>query len=217
MLPAWILLVAVPSMPRSPRWLTSKDRGNEALRVLADLHAKGDTMDPLVHCELQEILQKIQQERSFDSSSWLELVRKHNIVRVHCAMFVHIWSQFSGFNVLSYYIVYVFSMAGIQGNQALLSASLLYVISTVSRFLAVLFLDRWRRRWTLMTGSTFSMIFLFSVAGLMAAYGHAVPGGLDGVPAVTWAMDQPAASKAVIACSYLFVVAYAPTWGPIAW
>lgn len=39
----------------------------------------------------------------------------------------------------------------------------------------------------------------------MAVYGHAVPGGFDDISTVTWIVPDPAASKAVIACTYLFI------------
>lgn len=64
-----------------------------------------------------------------------------------------------------------------------------------------------------MIGSTLLFTWLFAAAGLMANYGHAVPGGFNGVPSVTWTVESPTASKAIIACSYLFVASYALTWG----
>ena len=39
----------------------------------------------------------------------------------------------------------------------------------------------------------------------MAVYGHAVPGGFDDVSTVTWIVPGSAPSKAIIACSYLFI------------
>ena len=60
MVPAWILLIATRFMPRSPRWLATKDRWEEATEVLAKLHAKGDQLNPLVLAELQEIREKIE-------------------------------------------------------------------------------------------------------------------------------------------------------------
>lgn len=59
MFPAIILMCAVPFMPRSPRWLASKDRWEEAIDVLASLHGKGDRLDPLVIAETNEIREKI--------------------------------------------------------------------------------------------------------------------------------------------------------------
>lgn len=47
-------------MPRSPRWLASKDRWDEATEVLARLHSKGNTLDPVVLAQTREIKEKIE-------------------------------------------------------------------------------------------------------------------------------------------------------------
>jgi hypothetical protein len=65
----------------------------------------------------------------------------------------------------------------------------------------------------MMSGSLLMATFLFVQGGLMASYGHAVPEGLNGVASITWVVDYPPASKAIIACSYLFIASYSPTWG----
>lgn len=50
------------------------------------------------------------QERQYHSVSWLELFNSRNIIRVHCAIFTHVWSQMSGTNAMMYYIVYIFQV-----------------------------------------------------------------------------------------------------------
>lgn len=60
MIPAVILMSFIPFMPRSPRWLASKDRWEDAHEVLACLHAKGNKLDPRVVAELQEIRERVQ-------------------------------------------------------------------------------------------------------------------------------------------------------------
>jgi len=60
MIPAVVLLICVPFMPRSPRWLASKDRWDEALNVLASLRANGDTTNAEVITEIQEIRERVQ-------------------------------------------------------------------------------------------------------------------------------------------------------------
>ena len=217
MIPAVVLLASIPFLPRSPRWLASKDRWDEAIDVLASLHAKGNKEDPLILTEIREIKEKIEMERLSKSQSWSELLRRKNIIRVHCAIFTHIWSQFSGTNAMMYYIVYIFQMAGLSGNFALIAASIQYVINVVMTVPALLFMDHWPRRKVMMIGSFIMGTWLFIEAGLMASYGHAVPGGLKGVPTVTWVVTNHSASKAIIACSYLFIATYATTWGPIGW
>jgi hypothetical protein len=59
MIPAIILFFALPFIPRSPRWLASKDRWDEATEILANVHANGNQQDPLVIAEAREIKEKI--------------------------------------------------------------------------------------------------------------------------------------------------------------
>ena len=106
-------------------------------------------------------------------------------------------------------------MAGLNGNNLLISSSIQYVINVCLTIPALIWVDRWGRRPTLLIGAAFMMIWMYANAGLMAAYGHAAPkGGIDGTPAESWEISGPP-SKAVIACTYLFVASYAPTWGPV--
>ncbi|SNX85857.1 probable High-affinity glucose transporter [Melanopsichium pennsylvanicum] len=213
MIPALILMALIPMMPESPRWLITKGRNDEALQILAEVHAKGDKDAPLVLAEYGEIVQNIN-ESTGEGSGYLDLFKNGNAWRTHIAMFTQIWSQLTGMNVMMYYLSYVFEMAGISGNIALISNGIQYVINVVMTVPALLYVDRWGRRPTLLFGSTLMTIWLFAVAGLMASYGHYW--GDSGNSVVRWKVDGPA-SKAVIACSYLFVASFAPTWGPVSW
>lgn len=60
MIPAIVLLACLPMIPRSPRWLASQDRWEEATEVLARLHGKGDSLDPVVVAQVHEIREKIE-------------------------------------------------------------------------------------------------------------------------------------------------------------
>lgn len=111
-----------------------------------------------------------------------------------------------------YYITYVFTMAGLSGNTLLVSSSIQYVINVIMTIPALLFMDRWGRRPTLLIGAALMMTWQFANAGLLANYGtYAGPKGVDNIPAASTRITGPP-SKAVIACSYLFVASYAPTW-----
>jgi hypothetical protein len=82
---------------------------------------------------------------------------------------------------------------------------------------ALLFVGRWGRRPTLVIGAVSMMVWWFMTAGLLASYGHhAPPGSLNGIVEESWLISG-AASKAVIASSYLIVSSYAPTWGLVSW
>lgn len=116
-----------------------------------------------------------------------------------------------------YYITYVFTMAGLTGNSLLLSSSIQYVINVAITVPALIFVDRWGRRPTLLLGALGMMTWMFANGGLLKSYGHyAGPEGVNDTPEASWSVTGPP-SKAVIACSYLFVASYAPTWGPVSW
>jgi MFS family permease len=108
-------------------------------------------------------------------------------------------------------------MAGLTGNTLLVSSSIQYVINVFMTVPALLYVDRWGRRPTLLIGAFFMALWLFINAGLLASYGsYAGPNGINDVKAESWKITGPP-SKAVIACSYLFVASFAPTWGPVSW
>lgn len=108
-------------------------------------------------------------------------------------------------------------MAGLSGNSNLVASSISYVINVVMTIPALLFLDRIGRRPFLIGGSISLTIWWTICAGLMRGYGaRAPPGGLGHIPEESWLITG-APAKVVIACSYLIVASFAPTWGPIEW
>lgn len=61
-------------MPESPRWLVQKDRQEEALQVLAQVHAGGDINDAYVQAELAEIVAKISFEKNHPPPSYFDML-----------------------------------------------------------------------------------------------------------------------------------------------
>lgn len=117
---------------------------------------------------------------------------------------------------MMYYIVYVMQAAGI--GDPLLTASIQYILNVVLTLPAILFLDVWGRRPSLLLGSFFMMVLLFIVGALEGIYGKPNPGTDPKLGAITWVLqDRPEVSKAVVAGSYLFVCVFAVTWGPTSW
>ena len=107
-------------------------------------------------------------------------------------------------------------MAGYSGNANLLASSIQYVINVFMTIPALLFVDRWGRRPTLLIGGAFMMTWMYANAGILASHGVVVPGGIDGVAEESMKLSG-AAAKGLIACTYLFVASYAPSWGPVSW
>jgi hypothetical protein len=165
---------------------------------------------------MQEIGEMCEFERQNADVTYLELFKPKMLNRTVIGVFMQIWSQLTGMNVMMYYITYVFTMAGYSGNATLLASSIQYIINVVTTVPALIWVDRWGRRPTLLIGAAFMMTWMYANAGLMAAYGTVVPGGIHGVAEESMSMSG-APAKALIACTYLFVASYAPTWGPVSW
>ncbi|KAI5795402.1 general substrate transporter [Peziza echinospora] len=211
--PGLILVVGMIWFPKSPRWLASKDRWDEALSVLADVHGKGNPNDPKVLAEFKEIEDSIRFEREVAINSYTALAQPKMLKRVFLGMSIQMWSQLCGMNVMMYYIVYVMQGAGVK--DPLLTASIQYIINVVMTIPAIMWMDRWGRRPTLLLGSLGMMVWLFISGGVQGGYGQANP---DKGGDVTWLMvNKESQAKAVVACSYLFVATFATSWGPVSW
>jgi sugar porter (SP) family MFS transporter len=217
MIPAILLFFGLLLLPESPRWLAQHDRWEECHAVLTLVHGKGDPNAPFVQAEMSDIKAAVEFERHNADVSWLELVKPNMLNRLHIGVFTQVWSQLTGMNVMMYYITYVFGMAGLSGNNNLVASSIQYVINVVMTIFALLFLDRWGRRAPFVIGALLMATWMFANAGLMASYGKAAPpGGLNNIAEQSWEI-RGAPAKAVIACTYLFVASFAPTWGPVSW
>ncbi|KAF2178789.1 high affinity glucose transporter [Zopfia rhizophila CBS 207.26] len=212
--PAFILLVGMFFFPKSPRWLASKDRWEEAIQTLAHLHGGGDVNHPKVLAEYQEIEEALRFEREQAINSYAALVQPRILKRVILGMSIQMWSQLCGMNIMMYYIVYIMKGAGI--GDELLTASIQYIINVTLTLPAILWLDRFGRRPSMLIGSFGMMSFLFISGAIQASFGAPNPDPKD--KDISWVMKgHPSASKGVVACSYLFVATFATTWGPTSW
>lgn len=215
MIPAFILSLGMLLFPESPRWLFDNGREEEALRVLADLHGKGDINNELVRLEYEEIKQQVEFERSEGAKSYLDLLKPGIFRRVGLGTSLQMWSQLTGMNVMMYYITYVFRGAGLTGTRGnLIASSVQYVLNVVFTIPAIIYIDRWGRRPMLLIGLFLMSFFLYLVGGLQGGYGHW--GNVDG--ARVWVIEgHDDVTKAIIVMSYFFVCSFAITMGPVSW
>ncbi|KAK9376450.1 general substrate transporter [Lipomyces chichibuensis] len=212
--PAVVLFVGLFWFPRSPRWLASKDRWDEALRVLAFLRsAHNDVNAPLVLAEYKEIEDQISQEREEESNSYRELFSSKIRKRVLLSMAIQMWSQLTGINVMMYYIVYILESAGIANS--MLASSIQYIINMVMTIPSILWADKWGRRPAFLIGAIVMGFWLFLIGGLLMHYGES-----------NRVLDQPytwiivghhAATRIILASAYLAVATFALSWGPVSW
>ncbi|ODV97824.1 hypothetical protein PACTADRAFT_324 [Pachysolen tannophilus NRRL Y-2460] len=216
--PGAMLFVGVPFLPESPRWLANHGQWSKAEDIVARINSKGDLEDPEVIIELKEIKEQVLIDEDAKDVTFAELFNKTNIKRTTVGMCGQMWQQMCGMNVMMYYIVYIFEMAGYTGNTNLVASSIQYVIFVVMTAPALFFLDKVGRRPLLLIGAVLMAAFLFAVGAILAVYSEPTT-DFDGNENITISIpdSNKAAAKALIACSYLFVATFGPTWGPGIW
>lgn len=151
--PAIILMLGIPFLPRSPRWLAKVGREKEAIQTLANIQARGDINDPLVVAEWDEITTILAAERE-GQKGWRRFFKNGMWRRTLAGTSVQAWQQLSGANVMTYYVVYIFEMASLTGNTNLVSSGVQYAIFIIGTAATFFFIDRTGRR-PLLVGPNF--------------------------------------------------------------
>lgn len=89
-------------IPESPRFLISKDRSDEAYRVLVKYHAEGNANSEFVKAEMAQIEGTIQMELEISKRSWGEMFGSPGMrKRVIIGSFLGLFTQWSGNTLIS--------------------------------------------------------------------------------------------------------------------
>jgi sugar porter (SP) family MFS transporter len=114
-LPSVAQLALMWAVPESPRWLISKGREAQARDVLAYYHADGNSEDPLVAYEFEEIKTAIEFDRTVAANVGYRSVfaTPGNRRRMRIIIALAFFSQWSGNGLVSYYLKKVFDTIGI--------------------------------------------------------------------------------------------------------
>ncbi|KAF6070323.1 Sugar (and other) transporter family protein [Candida albicans] len=168
--PGLCLFLGCFFIPESPRWLAKQGQWEAAEEIVAKVQAHGDRENPDVLIEISEIKDQLLLEQSSKHIGYATLFTKKYIYRTFTAIFAQIWQQLTGMNVMMYYIVYIFQMAGYSGNSNLVASSIQYVINTCVTAPALYFIDKIGRRPLLIGGATMMMAFQFGLAGILGNY-----------------------------------------------
>ncbi|KAK9777232.1 putative General substrate transporter [Seiridium cardinale] len=113
MCPSLLQIAFVFFIPESPRWLITRDRSEEAHKILAKYHAEGDHEAEFVKAEIAQIQATIHLELEASKRSWLDLVATKGMRRrllISCML--GLFTQWSGNTLISYYLSDILNMIG---------------------------------------------------------------------------------------------------------
>ncbi|GKZ24340.1 hypothetical protein AbraCBS73388_011148 [Aspergillus brasiliensis] len=205
-----LVLVFVPFVAESPRWLISQDKHDAALQVLADYHGDGDRNAPIVQLEYREMIEDISQTGS-DKRWWdyRELFNTREVrYRSMLVIIMALFGQWTGNGPVSYYYPQMLRGAGITDNNTqLMLQGVQNVVSFLGAVSGALITDRIGRRTQLLV-STSIVVVLFAIVTALNATN--VVDGPDGTPIAKSAV----AARAQIAMIYLFGFIYSAGWTP---
>ncbi|EED20695.1 sugar transporter, putative [Talaromyces stipitatus ATCC 10500] len=193
----------------SPRWLISKERDEEARRLICKYHANGDESDPLIILEMEEIRTALRLEaEARRNTSYLTFFQtKANLKRFFIILCVGFFSQWSGNGLISYYLTLILDSIGYQAEstQTLINA-LLALWTLIWSVIFAALMNRFGRR----------TLFLISTAGSLAVY--VVWTGLEATYEKKTALDGTGGdgyAKGVLAMIFLFNFFYSVGWTPL--
>lgn len=157
-----VAMCLVLFFPETPRWLISKDRTEEALAVLAKYHGEGDPNHPIVQLQYHEIREQASLHAT--ESPWWDYRELANTraARYRLAMVIMIafFGQWSGNNVVSYFMPQMIKSAGIDNtNTQLLLNAINPIFSMIAAMIGASMLDRLGRRFMMMCSLGGSLFF----------------------------------------------------------
>ena len=153
-IPAVLFLIALFTIPRSPRWLAIKGRDEEAMHVLRL------TGSPDPQAEVLRIRRSLNEELAEGQSQDSLLAARYRRPVV-VALTVGMFSQLTGINAVLYYLNDIFTLAGASKMSANLQSIAVGATNLVATLAAMSIIDKFGRKKLLLIG-TAGLLFCLS-------------------------------------------------------
>ena len=160
-IPSIIYVLLIISIPKSPRWLLSKFKNEEARKVLQIMGQEADYENMKKEIEIDNNNASLANDTIF--------LKKYRTPLV-LAFLMAFFNQLSGINAFLYYSSRIFQEAGLGESTALLSSIGIGVVNLIFTLLGVFLIDKLGRKLLMYIGSVGYVISLSLVA--MAFFFH---------------------------------------------
>ena len=152
--PAAIYTLLILGIPKSPRWLLTKGRNDEARAVLRSIDSGQD---------VERLMDQITKDNRNPGMGENIFIKKYRFPLM-LVFLIAFFNQFSGINAFLYYAPRIFEEAGLGESTALLSSIGIGVVNMIFTLLGVFLIDRLGRKQLLYIGSIGYIVSLSLVA-----------------------------------------------------
>lgn len=194
-LPAVVLWIGVLILPESPRWLASKGKLADALKILQQIRNESNAQK-----ELNEIKTHISQEQEVDKMSFKDLripwIRRIVVLGIG----IGAMSQLVGINSIMYYGTQILQNSGFGTKAALIGNVANGLIAVIAVIVGISLINKVNRRPMMLTGLVGATISLISIGFCTET--------LSGSPALPYI---------VLAMTVVYLAFFQGAIGPLTW
>ena len=182
-IPALLFLLFLLFMPKTPRFQTMKGKEEDAMKVLTRLNGPE---------KATQILSEIKASFSRTRSHWLSF----GWTVVLIGIFLSLFQQFVGINVVLYYAPEIFRGMGMETDASMLQTIIVGAINMIFTVIAIMTVDNFGRKKLMIIGS---FVMAISMIGL------------------GFALYTEAEGYVALLLMLLYIAAFAMSWGPVVW
>lgn len=194
---AFLMLIGSFVLPESPRWLMLKGKKDLAIVTLKKILNTQEEVD----FEIKEIEKTLADTQETN----IGIAFKGYFLKVLLiGVFLQMFQQFVGINVMIYYAPTIFGYAGMTGMIAMLAVPVVNMLFTLP---AIYLVEKWGRKKLLYVGAIFMLVTMVT-AGMVFQY-------IGNITDPTLIGEGPKMLLLVAVIAYIF--GFAVSWGPVVW
>ncbi len=184
-------------LPESPRWLMLKGRKEQAIAVLRRIMNTQQEID----VEIEEIEQALHGPQG---AGFGIVMRGYFFKVLLVGVFLQMFQQLVGINMMIYYSPTIFGYAGMHG---LLAAMTVPTVNMLFTFPAIRLVEKWGRKKLLYVGAVMMLVTMIAAGVAFQTIGSVSDP----------AMISGTAKSVLLVSAILYIFGFAVSWGPVAW
>lgn len=153
-IPAALFGILLLFVPETPRYLSLKNRDNEALKILTRIN--GPKIAQQIMAEIKTSLQHHKSAKLFSFGKKV----------IFIGILLSVFQQFVGINVALYYAPRIFESMGAAKDASMIQTVIMGLVNVIFTVVAIFTVDKWGRKPLLLLGSAGMAIGMFAISAL---------------------------------------------------